>query len=178
MNVHITARHTDLSPEAEAYCRRRLAALTKVFAGVTDVDVIVGHARNRFTAEIHVRAKGTGIVVAEESHDLMNSLNLAFDDLDRKIKKEREKFRDKKRRGGRVRKEIGLPEAAATEPVPQERRIVRAPAGPAKPMTLEEAALEIDLKKRDILVFRQPGTEKWTVLFRRKDGNLGLVEPE
>jgi putative sigma-54 modulation protein len=178
MNVHITARHTDLTSEAEAYCQRRLAALAKVFTGVSDVDVIVAHARNRFTAEIHVRAKGAGIVVAEESHDLMNSLNLAFDDLDRKIKKEREKFRDKKRRSGRARKEIGLPAAAAVEQAAPERRIIRSPAAAAKPMTLEEAALELDLKKRDVLVFRQQGTEKWTVLFRRKDGNYGLVEPE
>ena len=61
--------------------------------------MILAHARNRHKAEIHVRAKGAGIVVVEESHDLMNSLNLAFDDLEKKIKKEREKFREKKRRG-------------------------------------------------------------------------------
>ena len=45
-------------------------------------------------------------------------------------------------------------------------------------MTVEEAALELDLKKREVLVFRMEGTEKWAVLFRRKDGNYGLVEPE
>ncbi len=176
MNVHFTARQTALTPEVEEYSRRRLAALSKVFTGVMDVDVILTHARNRFKAEIHVQAKGAGIVVAEESHELMNSLNLAFDDLERKIKKEREKFRDKKRRGGRERKEIGLP--AAAEPAPSEKRIVRTAAVAAKPMSLDEAVLELDLKKREALAFRQEGTEKWAFLFRRKDGNYGLVEPE
>lgn len=175
MNVHFTARRTTLTPEVQEYCEHRLAALSKVFAGVTDVDVILTHARNRHKAEIHLRAKGAGIVVAEESHDLMNSVNLAFDDLERKIKKEREKFRDKKRRGGRERKEIGLPAAAE---FPPEKRIIRSASTAAKPMTIEEAALELDLKKREVLVFRMEGTEKWTVLFRRKDGNYGLVEPE
>jgi putative sigma-54 modulation protein len=176
MNVHFTARQTALTADVQEYCEHRLAALNKVFTGVTDVDVILTHARNRHKAEIHVRAKGAGIVVAEESHDLMNSLNLAFDDLERKIKKEREKFRDKKRRGGRNRKEIGLP--AASEPPSPEKRVIRTAGTAAKPMTLEEAALELDLKKRDVLVFRMEGTEKWTVLFRRKDGHYGLVEPE
>lgn len=178
MNVHFTARQTTLTPEVKEYCERRLAALSKVFAGDDEVDVILTHSRNRHKAEIHVRARGAGIVVAEESHDLMNSLNLAFDDLERKVKKEREKFRDKKRRGGRERKETGLPAGGAAESAPAEKRIIRSPATAAKPMTIEEAALELDLKKREILVFRMEGTEKWTVLFRRKDGNFGLVEPE
>jgi putative sigma-54 modulation protein len=176
MNVHFTARQTALTPEVEEYCRHRLAALSKVFSGVTDVDVILVHERNRHKAEIHVREKGLGIVVFEESHDMMNSLNLAFDDLERKVKKEREKFRDKKRRGGRVRKEIGLP--SSPEPAQAEKRIIRSPAAASKPMTLEEAAIQLDLKKRDVLVFRMVGTEKWAVLFRRKDGHYGLVEPE
>ena len=176
MNVHFTARQTSLTPEVEEYCRHRLDALSKIFSGVTDVDVILVHERNRHKAEIHVRAKGAGVVVLEESHDLMNSLNLAFDDLERKVKKERAKFRDKKRRGGRERKEIGLP--SAVEPAPAEKRIIRTAATASKPMTLEEAAIQLDLKKREVLVFRMEGTEKWTVLFRRKDGHYGLVEPE
>jgi putative sigma-54 modulation protein len=176
MNVHFTARQTTLTPEVQAYCEHRLTALSKVFTGVNDVDVILTHARNRHKAEIHVRTKGAGIVVAEESHDLMSSLNLAFDDLERKVKKEREKFRDKKRRVGRERKEIGLPSAA--EPAPAEKRIIRSQATASKPMTLEEAVLELDLRKREVLVFRMEGTERWTVLYRRKDGNYGLVEPE
>jgi putative sigma-54 modulation protein len=176
MNVHFTARQTALTPEIEEYARRRLAALSKVFTGVIDVDVILAHARSRHKAEIHVRAKGAGFVIAEESHDLMNSLNLAFDDLERKIKKEREKLREKKRRGGRVRKEIGLP--AAAEPSPPEKRVIRDQAAAAKPMTIEEAVLELDLRKRDALAFRMEGTEKWAFLYRRKDGNYGLVEPE
>ncbi len=178
MNVHFTARQTALTPEVEEYCRKRLAALSKVFTGVLDVDVIMIHARTRFKAEIHVQAKGAGIIVTEESHDLMNSLNLAFDDLERKVKKEREKFREKKRRGGRERKEIGLPAAAAEPAAAPEKRVIRTAARAAKPMTIEEAVLELDLKKRDALAFRMEGTEKWSVLFRRKDGNYGLVEPE
>ena len=120
--------------------------------------------------------KGGGLVVVEESHDMMNSLNLAFDALEKKLKKEREKFREKKRRGGRERKEFGLP--AASEPAEAEKRVIRSRYTAAKPMTLEEAALELELKKKEVFVFRMEGTEKWAVLFRRKDGHYGLVEPE
>jgi putative sigma-54 modulation protein len=47
-----------------------------------------------------------------------------------------------------------------------------------KPMPVEEAVLQLDVKNREVFVFRKEGSEKWAVLFRRKDGNVGLVEPE
>jgi putative sigma-54 modulation protein len=103
-----------------------------------------------------------------------NSLNLAFDSLEKKIRKEREKFRERRRRKGRERKDLGLP-VEAEEPV---RRIVRSSNYSLKPMPVEEAVLQLDVKNREVFVFRREGSEKWAVLFRRKDGNIGLVEPE
>jgi putative sigma-54 modulation protein len=105
---------------------------------------------------------------------MLNSLTLAFDSLEKKVKKEREKYREKKRRGGRERKAFALP----AETVERGGRIVRANYYTPKPLTLEEALIQFDLNKKEVFVFRRAGEEKWAVLFRRKDGNYGLVEPE
>jgi putative sigma-54 modulation protein len=174
MNVHFTARQTVLTPEVRQYCEKRLKALEKLLDSVVEVDIILSVVRMRNRAEIHVKDKGAGTVVVEETPEMTNSLNLAFDALARKIRKEREKFRERKRRKGRERKDLVLP-VEAEEP---ERRILRSPHFSLKPMSVEEAALQLDLKNREVFVFRKEGSEKWAVLFRRKDGHVGLVEPE
>jgi putative sigma-54 modulation protein len=58
------------------------------------------------------------------------------------------------------------------------RRIVQSPHYSLKPMTVEEAAVQLDMKNREVFVFRKQGSEKWAVIFRRKDGHFGLVEPD
>jgi len=175
MNIHYTARQGHLTPDIKSFCDERLADLKRLMSFATDVDVIVAHEKNRHKAEIHVRAKGAGLVVVEESPDLMNSLHLAFDALEKKIRKEREKYREKKRRGGRVRKSFALPAVEAGE---EEKRVIRAAHFSAKPLTVEEAALELESRKKEVYVFRMEGTEKWAVIYRRKDGHYGLVQPE
>jgi putative sigma-54 modulation protein len=174
MNVHFTSRQTDLTPEVRQYCEKRLKALEKLLGSALETDIILSVVRSRHRAELHVKDKGAGYVVVEETPEMTNSLNLAFDALERKIRKEREKFRERKRRKGRERKGLVLP----PEPEEPGRRIVRSPHFSLKPMSIEEAALQLDLKNREVFVFRQEGSERWAVLFRRKDGHVGLVEPE
>ncbi len=96
MNVHLTSRQTQLTPDIKDFCEKRLAALEKLLGFVTDVDLILSSGKNRHKAEIHIKAKGAGLVLVEESRDMMNSLNMVFDSLEKKIKKERAKYREKK----------------------------------------------------------------------------------
>lgn len=174
MNVHFTARQTDLTPQVRQYCEKRLKALEKLLGSVLEVDIILSVTKTRYRAEIHVLDKGAGLVVVEETPDMMNSLNLAFDGLETKVRKEREKFRERKRRKGRERKGLALP----VEAEEAERRILRSPHYSLKPMSVEEAVVQLDMKNREVFLFRREGSEKWAVLFRRKDGNVGLIEPE
>jgi putative sigma-54 modulation protein len=166
-----------LEPELREFCQARFKALSKLMSFATDVDVITSLERNRHKAEIHVLAKGGGLMVAEEGPDLAGSLHRAFEHLERKLKKDRDKFREKKRRGGRERKELASPVEAGA-PAEPERRFVRSALFSAKPMTAEEALTQFELKKKEVLMFRRQETEGWAVFFRRKDGRIGLVEPE
>ena len=174
MIVHFTARQMDLAPEVKAYCEKRLKALEKLMGSVIEVDLILSVEKNRHKAEIHVKAKGAGLVVVEETHDLMNSLNLAFENLEKKVKKEREKWRAKKRRKGRERKQSAFPPEREVETP----RVVRSNDYSLKPMLLEEALLQFDLEKKEVFLFRKSGLEKWAVIFRRKDGHYGLIDPD
>lgn len=174
MMVHYTARRTPLTPEVKQFCEKRLKALEKLMRGVIEVDLIFSAPRNRQMVEINVKARGAGLVVQEEGLELMRVLPRAFDNLEKKLKKAKEKFREKKRRQGReIMPEMTAPAAAETG-----RRIIRSQDVSPKPMTAEEAALQLDQTKKDILVFRKFRSERWAILYRRKDGHYGLVEPE
>lgn len=174
MNVHYTARRSALTPEIQAYCEKRLARLKSLVDDVLDINVILVVQKNRHKAEINLRARGGGLVVAEETLDMMDSLNAAFDTLEKRIRKERAKWREKKRRGGRQRKALA-PAVEAPEP---EKRVVRSAFYSLKPMSLEEAMVQLDVKNKEVFLFRREDSEGWAVLYRRKDGHYGLVEPE
>ena len=174
MNIHYTARKATLTPEIKAYCEKRLGRLKGFIGDILDVNVILIVQKNRNKAEINVRAKGGGLVVAEETMDMMDSLNRAFDNLERKVRKERVKGRDRRRRGGRERKDLA-PVLEASIP---EKRVIRSNHFSLKPMSLEEALVQIDIRNKDVFLFRREGSEEWAVIYRRKDGHYGLVEPE
>lgn len=174
MNIHYTARQIELTPDIKAYCERRLARLKGLIDDIIGVNIILTLQKNRRIAEVHLRAKGGGISVSEETPDIMDSLNAAFDHVERKVRKERAKWREKKRRGGRERKTLAV-EAEGQEP---EKRIIRANHYSLKPMSLEEALVQVDLKNREVFMFRREGSDGWAVVFRRKDGHYGLIVPE
>ena len=173
MNVRYTARQAALTPEIKTYCEKRLARLKSLVADVLDVNVILNVQKGRAKAEIHVQAKGRGYVIIEETLDMIESLNRAFDTLETRVRKDRAKSREKKRRGGRERKVLA-PVVEAPEP---EKRVVRANFFSLKPMSLDEALVQLDAKNKEVFLFRREGTEEWAAVYRRKDGQYGLVEP-
>ena len=174
MNVHYTARQAALTPEIRTYCEKRLARLKDLTDDVLDLNVVLGSQKGRAKAEIQVKAKGRSLVVVEESLDMMESLNRAFDVLETRIRKDRAKWREKKRRGGRERKVEG---PVAEAPVP-EKRVIRANFFSLKPMAVEEALVQLDAKAKEVFLFRREGSQAWAAVYRRKDGHYGLVEPE
>jgi putative sigma-54 modulation protein len=173
MNVHYTSRKTAITPQIKAYCEKRLARLKDLDDDVLDVNIILKTQKIRNKAEIHVRAIGVGYVVIEETPDMMDSLNRAFDTVEARIRKDRAKWRETKRRGGRERKALA-PAVAVPEP---ENRVIRANYFSLKPMTLEEAIIQLDAKAKEVFLFRREGSQSWAAVYRRKDGQYGLVEP-
>ncbi|MCX6566863.1 MAG: ribosome-associated translation inhibitor RaiA [Candidatus Aminicenantes bacterium] len=175
MNFHYTARHVTLSPDLKAYADKRLAGLVPFLDPSTEVDVILTAEKNRQRAEIQVRGKRGQVLIAEDGHDLAAAMNEAFDVLEKKLKKEREKFREKKRRVGREYRAAG----PAEEPPDLPPRVVRVDYYTAKPLSIGDALVEFNLRKKEVLMFRSEEEEdRWAVLFRRKNGSYGLVRPE
>ena len=174
MSIKFTARQTSITPDIKEYCEKRVRSLEKYLGRPIEADLILSVEKYRKKAEINLKSKKMAMNVTEETHDMLNSLGIAFDQVERRLRKEREKLRERKRR--RTREQRSLPPEA--EEQESRKRVVRSEDYSAKPMTLEEAIMQLNLNKKDIFMFRSLASQKWTVLYRRKDGHYGLIEPE
>lgn len=186
MAVECTGRNVEVTPALKNLAKERTGRLERHLGGPADVRVVLSHEKHRFGAEIiatHRRRRWNAREYA--SADPRAAVALAFEKIDAQAKKDSEKRRDRKNRAS-----LRLPEAAAPLVVlppkkvakspapapPPERRIVRTSRLAVKPMSIEEAALRIEASEQEFLVFRDSSTEKISVVYKRRDGNLGLIE--
>lgn len=180
MRVEYTGRHTEVPDEVRRLGDRKLRKLAKVLPGIVDVHVILSADKHRQIAEVSVHSRNLDLMATEDSGDLAASLSTVVDKLTRQAQRHMGKLRERKRRAparatalwsGVLR----APSAPREEGVP---RVIRSRRFVVKPMTVEEAALEVGASSEGVIVFRDAATERVNVLYRRKDGNLGLIEPE
>ncbi len=173
MNINYTARQYALTPDIKKYCERRLVAFEKLLGYPVEANLILSVEKYRNKVDINVKTKGSTLNAVEETQDMFSSLGVAFDNIERRLKKEKEKLRERKRR----KKEESLP-SPSVDSDEQIKRVIRSRKYSLKPMSVEEAVMLFETRKDEVFVFRKFESEKWAVLFRRKDGNFGLIEPE
>lgn len=174
MNINYTARHTQVTPDIEKHCERRIRGIEKLLGYPVEANVTLSIEKYRHMAEITIRTKGATLNAEEETSDMQSSLGVAFDNIEKRVKKERDKLRERKRRKAR-----DLPPEPAPEPPEDlEKRVIPSRNFSLKPMSLDEAIIMLESRKEDIFAFRKIESEKWAVLYRRKDGHYGLIDPE
>ncbi|HXB53622.1 MAG TPA: ribosome-associated translation inhibitor RaiA [Vicinamibacteria bacterium] len=175
MRIEFTGRHAEVPPEIKRLAERKLAKLARVLpSGIIRAHVIVTTDKHRQIAEVSVHSKHLDLTAEEASSDLGASLSTVIDKLTRRAQHQVGKWRTRKR-AGPDRTRLRPPEEQPAELGP---RVIRSRRFPLKPMTLDEAALEVGHSPEGFLVFRDAATERVSVLYKRKDGNLGLIEPE
>jgi len=180
MKVDFTGRQTEVSAELRRLAERKLAKLGRLLPSVTRAHVILTRDKHRLLAEVSVHSRQLDLAALESSSRAPQSLVRAIDKLLRQAQKQRARRRPRK---GAASPRL-QPAARRPQPRPagpgagSEARVVRSRRALLKPMTVEEAALELDEREDGVLVFRDATSERMKVLFRRKDGQLGLIEPE
>ncbi len=156
------------------YCEKRIQSLEKVLGHPIDADVLLSVEKYRHKVEINFKTRMATLNTVEETHDMSSSLIGAFDHLEKRVKKEREKLREKKRRKIKEIETFSLPIEKGKKP----RKMIRSHNYSMKPMPMEEALVHLDTSKEGVFMFRTVETEEWAVLYRRKDGDYGLIEPK
>jgi len=177
MLINITAKSVEVPPNLKDMAERKLAKLERLLHRINAVDITCSRERQWRVLEIMINADGLLVRGEDRAIDFQSALDRLFDKLERRIKKSRSRLIERSREAPGAREAgEGLEETEDEES--SEPRLVRSKRFTVKPMSPEEAAAEMELVGHDFYVFRNAETEQVNVLYRRKDGNYGLIEPE
>ena len=174
MKTTITAKNMTVSPAITARIMKKTATMERYLKPDTQMFVRMRKERNLRIVEITVPIDGVTLRAEASSEDnLFMSIDKALAKLERQILRHRTKLEK------RLREDIPaeIPEFIEEAPEQGERKIVRTKTFPIKPMTRDEAILQMKLLEHSFFVFINIETEQTNVLYLRKDGNLGLLEP-
>ncbi len=175
MQTSVTFKKIEPSDHLSTYVSNKLDRFDKYLDNPASANVVLSVEKFRHTAEINIFGDRLNIMGKEETEDMYSSIDKVMDKLDIQIKKNREKVRNHKgQRRERINEFAG--EAAVEREETDGQRIIAQPIE-YKPMDPEEAVMQLDLIKDNFLVFTNARTDMVNVLYRRKDGNFGLIEP-
>jgi len=184
LNISITSRHFDLAEHHKEYVEKRLSHLKRFFDTIMDVHVTLAKEKHRESAEITIQVNGVMMHGEEETGDIYSSIDLVVGKIEKQIKKYKARLRNRRSRARRdapensIRYKVDVLSGEELEGGTPEPRVIRTRTLAIKPLSLDEALMQMDLLNQDFLVFRNAGSELINVLYRRPDGNYNLVEPE
>ena len=190
MATEISGRNYEIDPEVRRLIETKLAKIQeKLFDDVIDVRVVLQVEKYRHICEILITGKEHDVKSVQSSDESMqDAVNSALDHVKRQAQKNRKKLRDHHRHDmgqGAYTPDItewavqvlepGRLTDDANEGMP---RIIRTTNIPIRPMSIEQAAMHLDDSKNEFIVFRDIDTDQVSVIYKRRDNNLGLIAPE
>jgi putative sigma-54 modulation protein len=182
MRVTVKGKNVHVTDTLKAYAEKKLQKLNKYFSNIKDAQVTQSIQRNWHIVEVQLEGDGVFLRGEERSADMYASIDAVVEKLERQVKRFKGKLLQHPRPAEEeLEEEIEIEEVpAGTEEEAEEGlpNIVKTKRFAIKPMTAEEAAMQMELINHDFFVFLNQETEQVNVLYRRKDGNYGLIEPE
>jgi putative sigma-54 modulation protein len=190
MKIDITGRNVEVTPALRDFAEEKLRKLERVLDAPIEAHVVLRIDKHRHVAEIQLKSRNLTLAGTEETGDLYASIGEVADKLERQVLKHKEKVRDHKHRKGPRDPDVAaaieanvagatgeesVPTGDSPNPVP---RIVNSRRYRLKPMSAEDAVMELEATAEDLLVFREAATSRINVVYRQKDGNFGLIDPE
>jgi putative sigma-54 modulation protein len=180
MRLDITGRHVTITAPLRQLIDKRLAKLLRVLNdSVVSANVILTKEKYRHITEILIHARGNHMMRGEgEGNAWRLSVQQAAEAVEQQAQRLKTRWTDKRRKKTSIRQSPGGFVAAPVESVSGGPHIVRAPRYPVRPMSVEDAALRVDAGPDTFVVFRNAETDAISILYRRRDGNFGLIEPD
>ena len=176
MKYEYTGRHLDVTPALRSHVENHFEKIKHLFDGDgAKAHVIIEVEKGRHRAEIILKWRDHVLTANSTVSDMYQSLTQTIDKIERQALKLKNKVIDKHQKAKKVTTVV--PPIDDVKPVSNSPRIIGVNSYPVKPMTPEEAALRIDGDENQFVVFRDSENQKFSVIYKRKDGNYGLIQP-
>ena len=173
MNIIIRGKHIELTDALKDYVTKRVGKLEKFSDEFTDVQVTLLVERDRHRVEVTAPIHGIILRGEEETEDMYSSIDMVVEKIERQI----DKYRTRLNR--RMRTKV-LKDHDAKQPVNEEplEEVVRNKKFPVKPMSVEEAIMQMNLIGHNFFVFTNSETQEMNVVYIRNNGDYGLLQPQ
>lgn len=182
MQITIVGRHFDVTEPIKRHVNKKLLKLERYAQKLREAHVILEIQKFRHIAEVTLYLKYVKLTATEESGDMHSSIDKVLGNLHKQLLKLRGRLKEHRGRRG-IGKAIFFNELSKSEETGRDTqkekkaRIIKRRFQP-KPMSIDEACMELDLFKDNFLMFRDSQTEKINVIYKREDKNYGLIIPE
>jgi len=179
MKFTFTDKKVNLPKSVHNYAEKKVGKLDRYFRNEAEANLVFSVQKDRNKVELTIRSGGTILRVAESTSDMFASIDAAVTSMERQLRKHKTRLEKRLRQGA-----FNPPEAAETETsfVPDveegEFQVVRTKKFPIKPMTVDEAILQMDLLGHSFYAFKVEDGGAFAVVYKRNDGGYGLIEDE
>ncbi len=169
MNIIINCRHMDLTQNLRNYAEEKIGKFSKYLANITEATVTLSVEKYRHKAEVHLKINGSLIKAESITGEMYSSIDEVVEKLARQVRKHKEKIVSHRKNKN---KSSTVAESAESPPA-----IIKNKSFDIKPMSVEEAAMQMDLLDKNFFIFINASSGNINVLYKRSDGNFGLIEP-
>lgn len=177
MQISVSFRNTDPSDTLKLYAEEKFSRVKRFLKEPIEAHIVLKVEKFRHIAEVSIDAPGLHLNGTEETEDMYSSIDLLVDSLEGQAKKGRDKVKTR-RAAGNTKEPVLLDEFSRAVPLndEEEPRIIKTEQVYVKPMDLDEAVMQLNVSTGEFMVFSNRHTNRINVLYRRKDGHLGLIE--
>lgn len=174
MNITVYGKNIQLTEALKNSATKKLGRLDKFFDGDVDVKVVLNVEKKKQKVEVTIPYGGRILRAEEATDDMYESIDEAVESLEGQLRKHKTRILNKKHAG----ESIKFDSFESWTDEDDAYKIVKTKKFAIKPMSVEEAILQMNLVKHDFFVFLNAESEEVNVVYKRKDGNYGLIEPE
>lgn len=175
MQTTVTFKNLDSSENLKSYVREKLDRFDKFLENPAEANVVLSVEKFRRLAEINITGDRLNINGKEETNDMYSAIDIVLDKLEKQIKKSKQKIRGYR---GSIKNREKNNTTQDIHPIDEESaKQLKVKNIEYKPMDIEEATMQMDLVNHNFLVFTNARTDKVNVLYRRRDGHYGLIQP-
>ena len=174
MRVTVIGKNINVTPALKEIVEKKISKLDKYFEPETNARATFAVQKNRQIFEVTIPFNGVILRCEESTDDMYKSIDLVETKLERQIRKQRTKLHRRNNESLR----FGTLDEVALEEAEDRGELVRVKKFNIKPMNTEEAILQMELVEHNFFVYKDADTNNVNVIYKRKDGNYGLLEPD
>jgi putative sigma-54 modulation protein len=177
MEITVTFRHTEPIESLRTYAVEKISKIKKFLDSPMEAHIVLTVEKFRHQADVTLSLNGARIKAVEETADMYSAIDQVIDKLEKQVKRHLSKIRSRRSEIARSEESTLLREVDESTALGQEETVIEVEKMIAKPMDPEEAAMQLNLTTQGFLVFRNAKSREINVIYKRADGNLGLIEP-